>query len=207
MDSFGPEGKRLEWEVGTLQRSVDFLDLTVTITNNGNISTKTYQKKENTYLYRTPTSCQPPSILKSFIYGSLHRYFWQNTNDSDFWHCTLLLLSRLEDRGHFTRELIPLFDNALRKVRFSKLPDPRLIGPTETIATMPWSDCLFIHVPYHPNNPQHRELKQLSDELKYDLSQYGLNVDRIITAHSRAPNIGDICKRHALEGYIDTSDR
>ena len=72
MDSFSLMGKRLKWEVEEPKQTVNFLDLMIGITNKGNITTKTFQKQQNTYLYWTPTSCQPPLILKSFIYGTLH---------------------------------------------------------------------------------------------------------------------------------------
>ena len=44
MDNFGPVGKRLEWVATKPSRSVDFLDLTVSINDTGDIVTKTFQK-------------------------------------------------------------------------------------------------------------------------------------------------------------------
>ena len=75
MNNYGPTTKRLNWDTEPPQQTVNFLDLTVSITKDGTIATKTFQKKDNTYLYRPPTSCQPPSILKSFVYGTPHRYY------------------------------------------------------------------------------------------------------------------------------------
>ena len=75
MDNFGPVGKRLEWVATNPSRSVDFLDLTVSINDAGDIVTKTFQKAMNLSLYRCPSSAQPESILESLIYGTLHRYY------------------------------------------------------------------------------------------------------------------------------------
>ena len=124
MNNFGPPAKRLNWDTEKPQLTVKFLDLTLTITPNGTISTKTFQKEDNTYLYRPPTSCQPPSILSSFVYGSLHRYYWQNTNDNDFLQMIDLLKQRLQARGHRHCDLVPIFMNALKKVFVSSLPNP-----------------------------------------------------------------------------------
>ena len=66
MNDFGPEGKRLEWVATKPTTSVAFLDVTVRITDSGEIA-------YNLYLYRPPTSAQPESILYSLIYGTIHR--------------------------------------------------------------------------------------------------------------------------------------
>ena len=109
MNNFGPAEKRLTWDTEKPQTTVNFLDLTVTITPTGTISTKTFQKIDNTYLYRPPTSCQPPSILRSFVYSSLHRYYWQNTNENDFLQMISFLKQRLQARGHRHIDLVPIF--------------------------------------------------------------------------------------------------
>ena len=89
MDDFGPEGKRLEWEATEPTDSIPFLDLRVNITATGDISTTTYQKERNNYLYRPPSSAQPDNILYSLTYGTMHRYFWQNTKIKDYTRLSL----------------------------------------------------------------------------------------------------------------------
>jgi hypothetical protein len=51
MNNFGITEKRLNWEVEQPATQVDFLDLTVTIQEDGTIATKTFQKMMNLYLY------------------------------------------------------------------------------------------------------------------------------------------------------------
>ena len=75
MDNFGPIGKRLTWKTDEPIEAVVFLDLTITIMEDGTIQTRIFQKEEKTHLYRTPLSSQPTSIIKAFIYGALHQYF------------------------------------------------------------------------------------------------------------------------------------
>ena len=114
MDDFGPEGKRLEWIATQPSRSVDFLDLTVSINQEGLIETRTFQKAMNLYLYRCPSSAQPESILQSLIYGTLHRYYWQNTHITDFGRYTELFFERLTARAHKKCDLAPLFIKAAK---------------------------------------------------------------------------------------------
>lgn len=205
MDSFGPKEKRLTWDTEQPSLSVNFLDLTVTLLPDGTLRTKTFQKSYNRYLLRTPLSCQPDYILKSFVYGAIHRYFWQNALEEDFVNMVTLLKQRMENRGHHHHNLLPLFHQALQKVATSSLPNPR---PTTNQKLQNSNnnnnDMLFLHLPYHPNNPTRPELRELLSQFKNDLSSFGLPLQRIIIAYSKAPNIGDICKRHRLEGFIDT---
>ena len=89
MNSFGDDGARLEWESPGPSRAVDFLDRHIKLNPNGSITTSTYQKPMNLYLFRPPTSAQPPSILYGLIYGTLHRLFWQNSEFTTFEAFTL----------------------------------------------------------------------------------------------------------------------
>ena len=42
MDAFGPVGKCLTWETDNLTSTANFLNLSITISDNGTITTKTY---------------------------------------------------------------------------------------------------------------------------------------------------------------------
>jgi hypothetical protein len=205
MNNFGPEGKRLNWEVEQPTSKVDFLDLTITIQEDGTIATKTFQKMMNLYLYRTPESCQPESIVRSFVYGALHRYYWQNTFECDFITFTELLFVRMIDRGHQHCRLVPIFQTAIKKVITSELPNPTLKPPLTDDDDDDNNNDLYIHLPHHPSNPTTQELRSIANNLKETIkSSSNLELDRIIIAYSKAPNIGNLCKRHQMEDYIDT---
>ena len=70
----------LTWDINerVLSSSVDFLDLTLFIEGN-KISSRTFQKKMNLYLYLPSSSAHPISCLKGTIYGLISRYHAQNT--------------------------------------------------------------------------------------------------------------------------------
>jgi hypothetical protein len=166
MNNFGPTKKRLNWEVELPATKVDFLDLTNTIQEDGTIATKTFQKKMNLHLYRTPEPCQPESILRSFIYGALHQYYWQNTFEDDFITIVKLLFLRMIDHGHQRHRLTPAFTKAVKKVTTSQLPNPTLQPPTNNDEDDTPNKDLYIHLPHHPNNPSTNELRTIANNLK-----------------------------------------
>ena len=53
---------KLEWNTTSLSKSVDFLDITIILDKEGNISTDTFQKKMNLFLY-IPSTLLPPARL------------------------------------------------------------------------------------------------------------------------------------------------
>ena len=69
-----PYGK-LKWTVDPPSRKVNFLDLTIQVDNLGIITTKTFQKKMNLYLYIPPYSAHPSGLFKSIIYSTIRRYW------------------------------------------------------------------------------------------------------------------------------------
>ena len=169
MDNFGPVGKRLEWVATNPSRLVDFLDLTVSINNAGDIETRTFQKVMNLYLYRCPSSAQPESILANLTYGILHQYYWQATHITDFGCFVELFFERLAARAHKKCDLVPLFIKAAKIVQDSSLPNP---CPGDTQSYSKNGSLLFIYLPYHPQHPLRKLirnhcntlLKQLNDE-------------------------------------------
>jgi hypothetical protein len=66
----------LHWETSELTNSVAFLDLEISIDpDSRRLTTRTYQKPMNLFLYIPPTSAHAPGMLKSIVYGNLQR-FW-----------------------------------------------------------------------------------------------------------------------------------
>jgi hypothetical protein len=202
MNSFGDDGARLEWESPGPARAVDFLDLTIQLNLDGSITTSTYQKPMNLYLFRPPTSAQPPSILYGLIYGTLHRLFWQNSEFTTFEAFTLKFFKRLQARGHATSKLAKLFLKAATRVDLSSIPLPK--PPNNTLGG-PDGTC-FLHLPFHPQDVTRREIQQLfADICLPSFAEQAFDIDRLVIAYSRAPNISDNVRRNRLGNSVDTS--
>merc|ERR1711983_277890 len=73
----------LTWEFKELGDTVDFLDLTISISD-GRIVTKTFQKSLNLYQYIPPTSAHPPGMMRGIISILLKTYCRQNTFHKDY---------------------------------------------------------------------------------------------------------------------------
>jgi hypothetical protein len=202
MNDFGPEGKRLEWEAEPHSTTVNFLDLTVSLNPSGTFETSTFQKPMNLYLYRPPTSAQPDSILYGLVYGTLHRYFWQNTHRSQFEHFTRLFFHRLRARGHTAASLGPLFMKAGANVEKSARPVP-YNGPPKSHSHP--EDRFFLHLPFHPKDPPRSAIQAIfTDTLELALTEHDIGLERMTIAYSRAPNLGDLARRNRLGPAFDT---
>ena len=64
----------LTWEFNTPTNKVDFMDITISITN-GNISTSLFEKPLNLHLYIPPHSAHPPGLLPSIVHSTLFQIF------------------------------------------------------------------------------------------------------------------------------------
>ena len=65
---------RLTWEFNTPTTKVDFMDLTISITN-GQISMSLFEKPLNLQLYIPPHSAHPPGLLPGIVHSTLFRIF------------------------------------------------------------------------------------------------------------------------------------
>ena len=155
------------------------------------------------YLYRCPFSAQPPSTLFGLIYGTLHRYYWQNTHLKDFGRMAELFFHRLLDRAHTRCSLAPLFLKASKKIESSTMPNPK---PGNTSTTKNNDGTLFVHLPYNPSNPPQHLLRKCTNKLISKIQAFDPEkIHRIIIAFSRSTNIANISKLNCLEYSIDTT--
>ena len=73
---------KLNWIFTNLCTSVNFLDLTISISDNP-IITKIYEKPLNLYLYLPPHSTHPRGLVHGMILGGIGRIYWLASEHSD----------------------------------------------------------------------------------------------------------------------------
>jgi hypothetical protein len=185
----------LTWETEDLALSVNFLDLTIYITPDQRLRTRTFQKAMNLYLYLCPSSAHPPGVLKGLIFGSVRRFWFQNSDPDDYCQVIQDLYQHLCSRGHTPEKLDPLFHEAAAKVDSIQPKSTR----AQTSIAKPGARPLFFHLQYHPlempNSIIHDTFNRCCPRLREELK-----VDRIIIAHTRQPNLRDLlCKTQLNE--------
>ena len=204
----------LDWKAEPLSRSVDFLDLTITLQSDGTIATKTFVKPMNLFLYLGPESAHPLGVPKSLVFGTLQRYWIQNSSKDDFLAAASAFYGHLLDRGHAHEGLNPLFTEAamaLDKISSTLLESEDLWDePTPTS-----EGRFFIHWEYHPSDIRRRTIRQIFEEtLAPVLYESGLAVSQLTIAYSTPKNLSECLTKTQLDepdgirvsSYIEPKD-
>ena len=187
----------LEWVTSEMETQVDFMDLTIKITN-GRIDTTLYEKPNNLHLYIPPNSCHPPGLLTGMIHGIVHRVHTLCTSDEDKTTRLQSFYKHLRARDYNKKSLLPHFNKAIKKVK-------TYAGPIEKDKNA-LDGAVFFHIPYHPNdmplreiqylwhryvvNPDPPHTRPLWDMKNWKGKKCGLR--RLIVAYHRPPNLGNI---------------
>ena len=188
----------LEWEATRPSKSVDFLDLTITLDPDGTFSTKTYVKPMNLHLCLPPESAHPKGTLKSLIFGTIHRYWTQNSRKEDFLSAGAAFYGHLLNRGYTSEVLTPLFLEAAVAMN-RKFNGPT--APEELWEPIPDSPQgrFFIHWEYHPRDVERKTLRQLFEEtLSPVLSEAGLPVKQLTVAYSTPRSLANCLTKTQL---------
>ena len=184
----------LKWEVMDRKTSVDFMDMTITIDNNC-ITTTLYEKSMNLYLYIPPHSSHPPGVLLGLIYGNIFRIHNLCSNPTEKQRLIAAFFQRLVVRGYKPTQILPLFQKAAETVHKKRLVTNELDRKS-----------VFFHLPYHPDNPNSRDIRQLwtthllKPKYKQTL-QHLAGVERLIVAYRRPQNLGNLLSARILQTH------
>ena len=181
MDAFGD----LWWTPEPLTTSVTFLDLSIDLTINRKIKTKTFQNK-SIPIY----SALPPGCLKGTIFGELRRYWNQNSDTKDYIHIACQFYKRLLTRGFRSKQTKPLFLEAAANLERASVKN------TEKSEDLTRSLCF--HWIHHPYDISRKAIQQAYSNtcavtLKATPTKENrpLNITRMIVLYSRPKNLSD----------------
>ena len=189
-------------ETENLSKKVNFLDLTITINQNGYISTKTYQKEMNLLLYIPSHSAHPPKSVNNLVYGLMKTYRLQNSRTEDFLNTVQLLFQRLMDRGYEQKHLKEVFMEAMSKLDYQKV----FTKGSEKDRTDSPGDNIFFHLPYHPSDVSRSTIRfayeqecettyESADSFKHFKNRVTggvMEVNKMTIAYHRPKNIRDV---------------
>ena len=102
----------LEWICSERSEKVDFMDLTISIVNNG-FKTSLFEKPMSLFLYIPPHSAHPPGVLTGHIFGEVLRINRLCLDSDDITQRIRIFFRRLMRRGHKPSKLLPLFKQAM----------------------------------------------------------------------------------------------
>lgn len=197
LNNFGDDGSRLQWEVSQPAKHAVFLDLNLTIQDNGTIHTSTYVKPMNLHLYIPAHSAHSPGVLKSLIFGQLLRFWKQNSQRKDFIKACHDFYHHLRNRGYHSSTLNEQF--LLAAERLSAVPT---LTHSSSTQVPDLEKRIFFHVQYHPHSIPKQTIR---DHYRTTCEQALLNstngndtklgINRLVIAYSRAPNLRDrLCR-------------
>lgn len=198
-NSFGPDGKRLEWEseLGP-SKEVVFLDLRLKIVD-GTVIASTYKKPLNLHLYIPHFSAHAPGVPRGMIYGMLRRFWRQNTRQEDYIKCAENFFLHMKARGYNADYLKQEFIESA-----SKLDDPTHVSRS----TEKTDKLVFLHSKFHPDQISGREIQScfrrtcasaLRNTFGKDDTDGKLKITGLVVALGRAPNLRDRLCRTRLE--------
>jgi hypothetical protein len=153
----------LSWDVEPPKRTVNFLDLTITLMDDGKISTTTFIKPMNLHLYIPPHSAHSKGVLKSLVFGTVQRYWSQNSDRNTFVSTTRSFYEHLLNRAYKPSELDPLFEEVTSLIdsQGQAVGKPRL--PTSSQHPNQQTSSgrqLFLHWEYHPRDISRRSIQE-----------------------------------------------
>jgi hypothetical protein len=192
MNNFGT----LKWVIADPSTSVNFLDLTISITPKNKLEFSTFQKAMNLHLYIPPSSAHPPSCLKGLVTSELLRYRIQN-NNKDFVKITTSFIERMVARGHKLENLIPLINEAAAAIDKKLFSSPLTHTEPPSNILRKKQKSLYLHWKYHPNGISNSVIRyHYNTHLKNHLQMF---FDKMTLAISRPINLRDKLTRTALE--------
>lgn len=196
---------QLEWIVQPLSRSVDFMDLRISL-NGTQLTTTLFEKDHCLHLYIPPISCHPPGLLPGMVHGGIFRIFQLCSDPTDQIRRTLDLFRNLQYRGYQSRVLKPLFKKAIDRATDYSGP----LSPEAKRAKMKRS--VLFHIRYHPRNLPSQRIQELwtrhicqppfPAKPLWKLRNHHfkkIEIDNLIVAYSRPLNLGNILSSRDLD--------
>jgi hypothetical protein len=191
----------LEWVFTEPSSSVNFMDLTISIVDDGKLETTLFEKPMNLYLYIPPHSSHPRGVFTGLVFGQVLRIRRLCSKQSDADSKISEFFQRLLARGHTQESLAPLFSRAEEnaKAYLARSKEEHL-----ALCKVKWDDShnqIFFHLQFHPEDPPSREIQKLwqefvsnpagetplEDTVNFEGERVGIK--KLVVAYSRPLNL------------------
>ena len=146
----------------------------------------------NLHLYIPPKSAHPKGVLKSLIFGSLQRFWLQNSDKSDYMTTAAAFFGHLLNRGYTPTELTPIFEEAAASIDHKEASTWRSVSRSST-------NSIFIHWEFHPRDIGRKAIRQTFHQILAPvLAEHGSPTQPTV-AFSVPPNIGNCVRKTQMK--------
>ena len=177
----------LTWEFSKRSKTVDFMDMTITINNSNMIDNTLFEKRLNLHLYIPPHSAHPPGLLTGIVYSTLFRILTLCSCGTD----------KLQRTKVFFKHLIRgIFRKAITHAKSYN-------GPTNDDNAD--HNSVILHLPFHPNDRASSliqetwrthvaepQWKMPLEHMKNPKTKEKCNIKRMIIAYKRQMNLDNL---------------
>ena len=143
----------LQWIFSEPSRTIVFMDMTISIDENGTVITDLYKKPLALYLYIPPKSAHAPGVCKGLVFGQLLRIFYLCSRLPDIQRHIKDFYDHLKNRGYSHNDILPIFERAAEHAENFLLLTPDNKKQKREQKKHSNARKLFLHLPYHPHDP------------------------------------------------------
>ena len=194
----------LKWVFEKRKKSVQFLDLTVSINQKGKLVSDIFEKPENLYLYLPPLSSHPSNCIKGTIFGMIRRYWWLIDDNKKRIQSVNLFYKRLLRRGYVESFLTPIFNNGIQKAKLDTTNNS-IDNTIDTDDNNNMESAVFLHLKYNPADPPSQDIQKIFKETMLNENQdckslpnilnstgVQMGIDKLVVAYSKQKNIKNL---------------
>ena len=202
----------LTWEAEERTQSMDYMDMIVTIGEDGKITTDLFEKEMNLYQYLPPNSSHPPGVMTGLVMGGVLRILQLCSfrKDADRHICNFY--RRLLDRGHPPASLLPLFDRAVTNAETYIANSSTVVKKTSTPVQQQKRDTIYFHIPYHPQDPRAKHWQELWQQhmiqpmnkphiSRIKCGKATFPIEKMTVCYSRHHNLGNLLSYRKLDRF------
>ena len=193
----------LSWTFKSPRKKLIFMDMTIKIKGDRLITT-IYAKPMALYQYIPPSSCHPPGVLTGLIFGQILRIYQLCSLSEDIDKELSLFYRRLLNRGYKQEILIPLLEKGINNAITYLSLSPEQRESKKKAKTGRLDQRIFLHLPYHPQNPSSNFVQRLWQDLVFsppnqdklteltNWEGHHVPIKRLIVAYHRNPNLANL---------------
>ena len=186
----------LTWEFSERAKTINFMDMTISINNSNKIETNLFEKRLNLHLYIPPLSTHPPGLLPGIVYSTLFRIFTLCSDNEDklqrtkvFLNASLPVSTKETKVGHYFTKQLCVQKHTVDQHKLRMTTTTASSSTYHFIETIPHLHVSKQHGDTHVAKPQ---WTLPLEHMKNPKTKEKCNIKRMIIAYKRPMNLGNL---------------